>query len=108
MGNRQFLQGWHAASAAALALMLCWQTASADWSTAGAQYSCSTKTGTFTLLPHDQSSADEHPPLETGFKALPDGESNLKCRLGRRTLEALVDVTPPRAMACAWAAEPSV
>jgi len=84
-------------SVVGLALLAYWGTGAADWSAAGAQYSCSTKAGTFTLLPHDQSSDNENPPLEPGFKALPDGVSNLSCRLGRRKLQAQISVTPPQA-----------
>lgn len=68
-----------------------------DWSVAGAQYACFSESGTFQLLPHDQSSDEPNPPLESGFAALPDGVSNLKCHLGKRKLLAQIGVTPPQA-----------
>jgi hypothetical protein len=69
-------------------------TSHADWSVAGAQYSCNSETGEFVLLPHDESS-DGMPPLENGFIKLLDEESNLACKLGKRKLKVLIHVYPP-------------
>lgn len=96
-GDRVSRRMWHVVSVVSLALLVYWGTSAADWYVTGAQYSCSTKAGTFTLLPRDKSSDNEDPPLEPGFEALPDGVSNLTCRLGKRKLEAQIGVTPPQA-----------
>lgn len=71
--------------------------ARADWYVSGAQYSCSTASGSFELLPFDMSSEDPNPSVEPDFTKLPDGISNLKCRLGKRKLQAQIGVTPPQA-----------
>ncbi|MBI1175648.1 MAG: hypothetical protein GC139_10350 [Sideroxydans sp.] len=79
-----------------LCLALMYRTALADWSASEAQYSCTAETSTFTLLPYEPSSEDENPPLEPGFKALPDGTTHVKCFLGKRKLRADVSVIPPQ------------
>ena len=71
--------------------------ARADWGAAGAQYNCSLRNGFFEILPHVRSSEDPNPSVKTGFRALPDGESNLRCRIGGRLLQAKVSVYPPAA-----------
>jgi ankyrin repeat protein len=75
---------------------LCARPASADWSVAGAQYSCAAESGAFTLLPYVISSSDENPALEQGFAKLPADPENLTCALGERTLRAQIVVTGPR------------
>jgi len=69
--------------------------AAADWSSAGAQYSCDDERKTFTLLPYVESSSNEHPELEPGFGQLPD-DGKVTCALGARTLNAWIAVTGPR------------
>lgn len=87
---------WSAKVAAVVLVLTGYNPALADWWIAGAQYSCSTKTGRFVLLPHDQSSDNENPSLESGFKALGEGVSTLACRIGKRMLKAQVGVMPPQ------------
>lgn len=71
--------------------------ARADWGAAGAQYNCSPRNGVFEILPYNKSSEDPNPSVKTGFRALPDGESNLRCRIGGRVLQAQISVYPPAA-----------
>lgn len=88
---------WPAKVAAAVLVLVVSNSAIADWSIAGAQYSCSTKkAGKFVLLPYDQFSDDGSPQLESGFKAIGEGLSKLACRIGTRKLTAQVGVTPPQ------------
>ena len=90
------LAHWYCAATALIALLSFSDMAHADWSSAGAQYSCSSKSTAFTLLPHDETSDEPNPPLEPGFTALPDGMSDVKCSLGKRKLHAKIGVTPPQ------------
>ena len=87
---------WYFAITAIIVMLFFSDIASADWSSAGAQYSCSSKAAVFTLLPHDETSEEPNPPLELGFTALPDGMSDVKCNLGKRKLHAHIGVTPPQ------------
>jgi hypothetical protein len=61
----------------------------------GAQYACSTKNNTFSVLPYNQSSSDPNPQIEPGFKILPEGTSNLKCRLGNHNIGVEIKLGPP-------------
>lgn len=69
--------------------------ARADWGAEGAQYNCSPRNGLFEILPHDRSSDDPYPSVKSGFLALPEGQSNLRCRIGGRLLQAQISVYPP-------------
>lgn len=73
-----------------------WRVAWADWYVEGAQYSCSSRSGVFEILPFDQSSEDPNPVVATGFQQLQNGMSNLRCRIGGRLLQAQIGVTPPQ------------
>lgn len=97
MKTNDFLAKRYYICVGAIVLLLSCNFAWADWSSAGAQYLCSQKSATFTLLPHDETSEESNPPLEPGFTALPDGMSNVKCSLGKRKLQAKIAVTPPQA-----------
>lgn len=94
--HRRILPRLSGALVAAIGLLACDHTALADWYVSGAKYSCSKASNTFELLPYDKSSEDPNPPLGPGFTALGDGTTNLKCRLGKRKLQAQIGVTPPQ------------
>lgn len=97
LSNRRVLPGFCRVIVGAIGLVVCSHTARADWYVSGAQYSCSTASGTFEFIPYDKSSEQPDLPVSAGFTALPDGISNLKCRLGKRTLQAQIGVTLPQA-----------
>lgn len=80
----------------AIGVLVYCHAALADWYVSGAQYSCSAASGTFKLLPYDESSEEPNPYVETGFTVLPDGVSNLNCRVGNRKIQTQIRVTPPQ------------
>ena len=70
----------------------------ADWSEAGAQYSCNRRTSSFTLLPHDKTNGSLNAPLEHGFKAVGSDrflDGWVRCDLGPYEVEAKIGVYPP-------------
>ena len=71
--------------------------AHADWYVSGAKYSCFSESGVFRLFPFDKSSSNPNPPIESNFTELPDGVSDVECRLENRMLKMQIDVTPPQA-----------
>lgn len=97
LNNKQVFTKSCRIAISAIGLVVGGHTAQADWYVSGAQFSCSTTSGSFELLPFDKSSEEPNPSVGSGFTALPDGISNLKCRLGKRNLQAQIGVTPPQA-----------
>ncbi|MFH0780694.1 MAG: ankyrin repeat domain-containing protein [Pseudomonadota bacterium] len=75
---------------------ICCQSIFADIGVSGAKYSCSTLPGIFEILPHDKTGVTSSPDPGRGYTALPDGISNLQCRLENRLLEGKINVIPPQ------------
>ena len=76
------------------------QPAWADWSEAGAQYSCDTQRHIFELLPFDSSSDEPPPILKPGSRAIAPGHPAITCNLGTHTLQGKVEVFPPSKGQC--------
>jgi ankyrin repeat protein len=94
--------GWLLAVVALVAMSFP-NPANADSGVAGAQYSCQTRTQSFDLLPYEPVGTHSHDsvkhkaaPIKPGYVAIPDGMSNLKCRLGSRTAQVQIGVTAPQ------------
>ena len=79
-----------------LSFLMYQQTLLANIGVSGAKYSCSTTLGVFEILPHDKTGENSDPDPGLNYTALPDGISNLECRLQHRTLEAQINVIPPQ------------
>jgi len=96
LNDRRFFSTSCGALVGIISLIGCCHSALADWYISGAQYSCSAVSGTFRLLPYDTSSEAPNPSPDSGFTALSNGTSNLRCDLGKRKLKVQIGVTPPQ------------
>jgi ankyrin repeat protein len=76
----------------------CPTVAWADWSEAGAQYSCNKAAKSFEILPYDVSSdSASDSVLGPGFKTIALGTTAITCNLGTYALKAVIEVYPPAA-----------